>query len=538
MSSVSDEDADKTTIQLKSGTSATVLKTHQDISGKADKVSGATSGHFAGLNGNGNLTDSVKSASDFGTADEIADIVNFYGAKNLIPYPYSLDTFTQRDVTFTVNSDGSVDFSGTPNNINSSYFTIIKPYLLPKGSYILSDGGQADYGGTYLRFYDDEALTTDYSGQYSGLATVSSQIVLNTTSNGGYIQDANCTHKYGYEKKFTIYSDAYVEIQLRSGSSVYPGEYVEGTVYPMLRLASIQDDTYVPYVPTNKTLHEEKVSWEANGILGAKNLIPYPYHRASGYSSNGATATYDEEGVITVNKVAGSATAYFALFSSILFPDVKLFLAPNTEYILSMELEDAVNTSCFIQATNGVDLAAIRNKGTGKYEVAFTTPKNLNFTALSLYWGSDVVETNAKVKVMLRLASDPDDTYQPYAMTNGELTDGFIPKPLTIDQTTGNNPDDVISNAYYVKCGKLCHMALSVKLNSEVDFSTYDSGYVVGKIPMNPKFLQAGSAYVSGHAQVLGAVVEPSSRQDVCLKGDITVAANATIRINVTFLTA
>ena len=33
-------DADKVTIQLKSGTSATVLKTHQDISGKVDKVSG------------------------------------------------------------------------------------------------------------------------------------------------------------------------------------------------------------------------------------------------------------------------------------------------------------------------------------------------------------------------------------------------------------------------------------------------------------------------------------------------------------------
>ena len=33
-------DADKTTIQLKSGTSATVLTTHQDISGKVDKVTG------------------------------------------------------------------------------------------------------------------------------------------------------------------------------------------------------------------------------------------------------------------------------------------------------------------------------------------------------------------------------------------------------------------------------------------------------------------------------------------------------------------
>lgn len=41
------------------------LTTHQDISGKADKVSNATNGHLAGLDGNGNLTDSGKSASDF-----------------------------------------------------------------------------------------------------------------------------------------------------------------------------------------------------------------------------------------------------------------------------------------------------------------------------------------------------------------------------------------------------------------------------------------------------------------------------------------
>lgn len=34
------------------------LTQHQDITGKADKVSSATSGHFAGLDGNGNLTDS------------------------------------------------------------------------------------------------------------------------------------------------------------------------------------------------------------------------------------------------------------------------------------------------------------------------------------------------------------------------------------------------------------------------------------------------------------------------------------------------
>ena len=39
-----------------------------DISGKADKVSNATNGNFAGLDSNGNLTDSGKKASDFATS--------------------------------------------------------------------------------------------------------------------------------------------------------------------------------------------------------------------------------------------------------------------------------------------------------------------------------------------------------------------------------------------------------------------------------------------------------------------------------------
>ena len=48
----------------------TALQAHQDISGKADKVSGATNGNFAGLDANGNLVDSGKKAADFATADQ------------------------------------------------------------------------------------------------------------------------------------------------------------------------------------------------------------------------------------------------------------------------------------------------------------------------------------------------------------------------------------------------------------------------------------------------------------------------------------
>lgn len=41
-----------------------------DLGAKADKVASATSGDFAGLDSNGNLTDSGKKASDFATADQ------------------------------------------------------------------------------------------------------------------------------------------------------------------------------------------------------------------------------------------------------------------------------------------------------------------------------------------------------------------------------------------------------------------------------------------------------------------------------------
>ncbi len=50
------------------------LTSHQDISGKADKVSSATNGNFAGLDSNGNLTDSGSKASDFLTSAPVTDV--------------------------------------------------------------------------------------------------------------------------------------------------------------------------------------------------------------------------------------------------------------------------------------------------------------------------------------------------------------------------------------------------------------------------------------------------------------------------------
>ena len=66
-------DADKTNIQLKSGTSATVLTQHQDVSGKADKDTDAVVGDFAVFDASGNPVDSSKKPSDYVPK---SDIVN------------------------------------------------------------------------------------------------------------------------------------------------------------------------------------------------------------------------------------------------------------------------------------------------------------------------------------------------------------------------------------------------------------------------------------------------------------------------------
>ena len=85
----------------------------------------------------------------------------------------------------------------------------------------------------------------------------------------------------------------------------------------MLRFAAIKDDTYVPYAKTNReltidtnNLENDKMTWTANSVLGAKNLIPYPYRRKNGYTTNGITFSVTEEGIVTANGTA-SNTAYF-----------------------------------------------------------------------------------------------------------------------------------------------------------------------------------------------------------------------------------
>lgn len=106
----------------------TVITSHQDISGKADKVSSATNGNFAGLDSNGNLTDSGKKAGDFQTALSTQTAYTSKGSATKVPQittntlgqvtgitevtitqPDVSNFISKSDTAGLVKNDGSID---------------------------------------------------------------------------------------------------------------------------------------------------------------------------------------------------------------------------------------------------------------------------------------------------------------------------------------------------------------------------------------------------------------------------------------------
>lgn len=366
-----------------------------DITGKADKVSGATNGNLAGLDANGNLTDSGKSSSDFGTADEIADIVNVYGSKNLMET--TALSHTQNGITKTVNADGSFTLNGTATK--NTYFYWMGPTTFPTENiqYTYSIETSAVWGIGQAIAGIDKRSETAYIDRYKSLfADGTTHIEGTFTGESGYY--------------------AWAWIFIPNGTQL-----TDVIVKGMIRMASIKDDTFVPYAKTNGALTIDKAEQaEVNDIvnvLGAKNLIPYPYFDGTSKTNNGITYTVNDDGSITANGTA-TAGSRFYLISSVSSN------MPNGNYIISDG--DVGDSSSNVQVALWDDstytgVVYITNNG----EKAFTLSDTPTRTGTSIYVSVDSGTTvsNLTFYPMLRLASDPDDTYQPYAMTNRELTE-------------------------------------------------------------------------------------------------------------------
>ena len=158
---------------------------------------------------------------------------NILGAKNLLKYPYRFGTITVRGVTYTVSDDGSITATGTSSN--SIYDIHLRTpgepndFVLKNGSYI---GSGCPIGGS----------STTY------------QLVFSRTFNG--IEDILGVD-YGNGVNLNLNGDDFSsdEVNLQIRIIIQSGLQVDGLVFkPMIRLATINDDTFTPYAMTNRDI--------------------------------------------------------------------------------------------------------------------------------------------------------------------------------------------------------------------------------------------------------------------------------------------
>ena len=221
---------------------------------KADKVSGATNGNFAGLDSSGNLTDSGKKASDFGTSAEVSAIVNVYGSKNLNSYPYFDTTKSESGITYTDNGDGSVTI-GAGTATSTTDFVFHARTIASKNALFLQNGNYkvtgCPEGGSENTFYLSCEITKD-----GALTNIGKD-----TGNGVTVEingDDNNNDKAQFQIRIVILSGTVIS------SSI--------TFKPMIRDARISDATYEPYAMTNREL-TDGIKGYCNINASLKNMI-------------------------------------------------------------------------------------------------------------------------------------------------------------------------------------------------------------------------------------------------------------------------
>lgn len=162
---------------------------------------------------------------------------NLLGAKNLLPTPYYATPTTLNGVTFNYNSDGSISLSGRATaryNIWLRYRGVgndpFGEFWLPNGTYKLT-GGVSENVNLAVTFYKGTTWITQANDTGSGAT-------------------------FTVDSSSTVYNNIGCVLQIQNGTNV------DGiTIYPMIRLDTIADNTYTPPSQTNRQLTTLKADY-------------------------------------------------------------------------------------------------------------------------------------------------------------------------------------------------------------------------------------------------------------------------------------
>ncbi len=376
-----------------------------------DVIAPITAGNALVVNTNIKAADNVSTDIEALTKalEDEAATRSALGAKNILPFDlddikalntngtWAGNVYTYRGVDFTVNSDGTISATGTATGGNASIktFAASSNYEMLGKEVILNGCPSGGSASTY-RIQAYRMASAD-------------------GSTGTYFDDGAGT-------------DAFTVLNNASGTvgsfavAVYENTTVTNLLFkPMVRLASDPDDTYQQYAKTNREITAENQTLtnqvkDMNNVYGSKNLLPFNLAdiianntdgtwRGNNYTRSGVTFTVNDDGSITIN---GSGTAS----NNITLGNLPIDYI-GKELIMSDNSTNR-NAYMFISYMLNGSIQYITDK-------EFIIPNGASDIKALLHTDTPYSGTTT-IYPMIRLASIQDDTYEPYAKTNQQLT--------------------------------------------------------------------------------------------------------------------
>ena len=339
----------------------------------------------------GKIPSGASSSNKMATASDITDIWSanaVTGVHNLWEIAKSVVSKTDHGVAFTVNRNSSgqvtsVEASRTSADSTDSYLVFTESYDVSEPM-ILS--GCPSGGGV------DKYRLTAYNN--------STQAYYHDDGNGVEIPAGNYILMFRYYKAFS--------------SNI--------TIYPMLRLTTDTDQTFAPFAETNQQLTKSKVDWESYAKTGVHQMLPLSvdYIKAlnSGRTWNGNSCTHngvtftintDSKGNVTSITRTGTATGFAFLRISGLSSFSGAFILNGGKDANNMVYIQNETTSTQLVVSTGNDVS-----------ITLTPTADI----INCIIGANPGTSDEQLFYpLLRLASDTNPTFAPYAMTNRELTE-------------------------------------------------------------------------------------------------------------------
>ena len=390
--------------------------------------------------------------------------------KNLLPYPYADgNKYVKNGLTLTVSNNGHVSVSGTATA--RTFFALVStsnPISVNAGTYTVTGCPAGGADNKYM-----------ISLGYKYVAESTERKIIKDFGNGQTI---------------TFENDVYVDVLL----GVDINQTVSNLIFkPMLRLASITDDTWEPYtggMPSPNPSYPQALEsvgddGSVEQFVKGGNLLPYPYKYSGTKTEAGVTWVENADRSITVS---GTCTSYtdFVLYDGVnIFPKKYTFVnigLANTSYVATSIVYYGIDNKSIVTFSKishhgnsiDVDVTDITQEIT---RVQVLLKRNNNGDTLNGTFYPAIVANSNDIK------------YEPYKSQS--LT---IPTPNGLPgipvSSGGNYTDengqqwisdevDLERGVYVQRVGEWRYTGGSVEINTCTTYQNYDVIYWNVKVP-------------------------------------------------------